>query len=64
MPATPRKSFRLTEADLEIIDRLGKLWGSEHKDLEATEVVRVAIRKCLEAEPKAGPGRKTQKKSK
>lgn len=62
--ATPRKSFRLTEADMEIIKRLGKLWGGRYKPLEDTEVVRVAVRKCLEAESAAGPGEKTRKKSK
>jgi hypothetical protein len=49
MPATPRRTFRLTDADLDAIGRLGRLWGPV-EPLGATAVIREAVRRCLDME--------------
>ena len=46
---TPHTGMRLTEADLDAIERLGQLWGPV-KPLGITAVVREAVRRCLDME--------------
>ena len=51
------RSYRMTADDLARIDRLARAWGGI-APLEATAVIREALRRCEEG---AGRGKKTRK---